>query len=97
MFNNGIIDQSSSMYIVDRTRTRDRIIYHKRKKKIKILSYLLQSLNLIVYMSFTKTLHMYWGHMIQSDNLYMDFVARKPVFGGLRTIQAQTSLHIRAV
>ena len=31
------------------------------------------------------------------DHAYMGLVARKPVFGGLRTPKAQTSLRIRAV
>ena len=30
-------------------------------------------------------------------HLFMGLVARKPVFGGLRTAKAQTSLRIRAV
>ena len=31
------------------------------------------------------------------NTIYMGLNARKPVFGGLRTTQAQTSQHIRAV
>ena len=39
-----------------------------------------------------------WFFMsIENVHLYMGLVARKPVFGGLGTTQAQTSLRIRAV
>ena len=46
--------------------------------------------------AFNSTLR-YLDCLLNIDNLYLGLDARKAVFGGLRTTQAQTSLRIRAV